>query len=158
MFEVGDRIAHPLHGAGIIERIESKKVGGETREYYVLSMPVGDMLVMVPKETSATIGVRPIIDAKEAGLIIEAIASIEVNMTQNWSRRYRENMVKIKSGDLMEVAFVIKGLVIRDLDKGLSTGERKMLHSAKQIFISEMVLSQGLPYEEVEAHLHAALA
>ncbi|MCL2588950.1 MAG: CarD family transcriptional regulator [Oscillospiraceae bacterium] len=158
MYRIGDRIAHPLHGAGVIERIESKKVSGTIREYYVVKMPVGDMIVMIPKETSDTIGVRPIIEAHEADSIIAAISGLEVNMTQNWSRRYRENMIKIKSGDLMEVAAVIKGLVSREVDKGLSTGERKMLHSAKQILISEIVLSQKVSYEEVEARLSTALA
>jgi len=158
MYRIGDRIAHPLHGAGEIERIEVKKINGALREYYVVKMPVGDMIVMIPKETSDTIGVRPIIDAEEADHIIESIGGMEVNMTTNWSRRYRENMVRIKSGNLMEVAAVIKGLVIRETDKGLSTGERKMLHSAKQILISEIVLSQCVTYEEVEERLSKALA
>jgi len=158
MYRVGDRIAHPLHGAGVIERIDSKKINGAIREYYVVKMPVGDMIVMIPKETSDTIGVRPIIDANEADSIFSAISKLEVSMTQNWSRRYRENMIRIKSGDLMEVAAVIKGLVSRETDKGLSTGERKMLHSAKQILISEIVLSQRVTYEEVEERLSTALA
>jgi len=155
---IGDRIAHPLHGAGVIERIESKKVEGTIREYYIVKMPVGDMVVMIPKETSDTIGVRPIVDEQEADSIFAAISKLEVTMTQNWSRRYRENMLRIKSGDLMEVAAVIKGLVSREGDKGLSTGERKMLHSAKQILISEIVLSQEVSYEEVEERLTTALA
>jgi len=158
MYRIGDRIAHPLHGAGVIERIDAKKINGAVREYYVVKMPVGDMVVMIPKETSDTIGVRPIVNAQEADTIIAAIAELEISMTQNWSRRYRENMIRIKSGDLMEVAAVIKGLVSREADKGLSTGERKMLHSAKQIFISEIVLSQRVTYEEVEARLTVALA
>ena len=158
MYRIGDRIAHPLHGAGVIERIEAKKISGAVREYYVVKMPVGDMIVMIPKETSDSIGVRPIVDAKEADSIFAAISKLEVSMTQNWSRRYRENMLRIKSGDLMEVAAVIKGLVSRETDKGLSTGERKMLHSAKQILISEIVLSQRVSYEEVEARLTIALA
>ena len=158
MYRIGESIAHPLHGAGVIDRIEVKKINGVIREYYVVKMPVGDMVVMIPKETSDTIGVRPIVDAKKADSIIAAIAEIEVTMTQNWSRRYRENMVRIKSGDLMEVAAVIKGLVTRESDKGLSTGERKMLHSAKQILISEIVLSQRVTYEEVEERLTTALA
>lgn len=157
MYCIGDCIAHPLHGAGIIERIESKKINGMLREYYVVKIPVGNMIVMIPKETSDSIGVRPIVGAQEADSIIAAIAQLEVNMTQNWNRRYRENMMRIKSGDLMEVAAVIKGLASRETDKGLSTGERKMLHSAKQIFISEIVLSQRVTYEEVEARLSLVL-
>lgn len=158
MYCVGDYIAHPMHGAGVIDKIESKKINGTVREYYVMKIPVGGMLVMIPTETSDSIGVRPIINAKEAESIINAIKGLEVNMTQNWNRRYRENMLRIKSGDLMEVAAVIKGLVSRETEKGLSTGERKMLHSAKQILISEIVLSQHSSYEEVEERLNLALA
>lgn len=158
MYSVGDYVAHPMHGAGVIDRIETKKINGQVRQYYVMKIPVGGMLVMIPTETSDAIGVRPIIDAKQADNVIKSISKMEVQMTQNWNRRYRENMLRIKSGDLMEVAAVIKGLATRDVDKGLSTGERKMLHSAKQILISEIVLSQKSSYEEVEERLNTALA
>ena len=116
------------------------------------------MLVMIPVSASENIGVRPIIGATEAERIISAISDIEVNMTQNWNRRYRENMVKIKSGDLMEVAEVIKGLMLRETDRGLSNGERKMLHSAKQILISEIVLSKSSSYEEIEEQINMAVS
>lgn len=157
-FCVGDMIAHPMHGAGIIDCIESQKIGGEMKEYYVLKLPVGDMLVKIPTETSAAIGVRPIIDPVEADRLLEAIPNIEVIMTQNWNKRYRENMLRIKSGDLLEVAAVAKGLTFREMSKGLSTGERKMLHSAKQILISEIVLSKSASYEEIEILLNSALS
>lgn len=158
MFNVGDRIAHPMHGAGVVNGIEKRKINGTERDYYVLKLPVGGMLVMIPTESSDTIGVRPIVDADEADSILEAIPDIEINMTQNWNKRYRENMLKIKSGDLMEVAAVIKGLMSRDSSRGLSTGERKMLHSAKQILISELVLSQSSSYEEMEEKLNLAMS
>lgn len=158
MFMVGDRIAHPMHGAGIIDRIEEKVINGVTRQYYVLNIQSGSMMVMIPTESSEAIGVRPIIAPAEAEVLIQAIPQIKPEMTQNWNRRYRENMERIKSGDLLEVAKVIKGLMERDSEKGLSTGERKMLHSAKQILISEIVLSQNSSYEEVEDRLNAALA
>ncbi len=158
MFCVGDRIAHPLHGAGIIESIAIKKIDGTEREYYILKLPVGDMLVMIPVDATKSIGVRPIVSAGDAEHIISAFSNIEVNMTQNWNKRYRENMLKIKSGDLMEVAAVIKGLMLRDTDKGLSTGERKMLLSAKQILISEIVLSNNSSYEEVEQRINLAVS
>jgi CarD family transcriptional regulator len=87
-----------------------------------------------------------------------SIPEIDAEMTSNWNRRYRENMQRLKSGDLFEVARVVKGLMTRDGEKGLSTGERKMLHSAKQILISELVLSKKLTYEEVESRLNAAMA
>ena len=158
MFNVGDKIVHPMHGAGVIDSIVEKKFNGNAMNYYVLKIPVGGMLVMIPTENSADIGVRPIVGREEAESVITSMSSIQVDMTQNWNRRYRENMLRIKSGDLMEVAKVVKGLMERDNYKGLSTGERKMLHSAKQILISEIVLSESASYEEVEARINAALA
>ena len=157
-FRVGDRIAHPMHGAGVIDSIVTKKINGKNRDYYVLKLPAGDMLVMVPVESCEEIGVRPIVQPDEAEKILGAIQGIEVEMTSNWNKRYRENMLRIKSGDLMEVALVIKGLMQRDRERGLSKGERKMLHSAKQILISEIVLSESASYEEVEARLDNAIS
>ena len=158
MFHVGQKIAHPMHGAGIVDSIVQKKVNGVVREYYILKLPVNGMLVMIPTENSGEIGVRPVVEKAEADAVLGALAGIEVDMTQNWNRRYRENMLRLKSGDLLEVAKVVKGLMLRDEDRGLSTGERKMLHSAKQILISEIVLSQSSSYEEVEARINGALA
>ena len=158
MFQVGDKIVHPMHGAGVINSIVTKKVNGVVREYYILKLPVGGMLVMIPTSNSEEIGVRPVVDKDEADRLIASMPDIEVDMTQNWNRRYRENMMRIKSGDLLEVAKVVKGLMLRDVDRGLSTGERKMLHSAKQILISELVLSQNTSYEDVEARINTALA
>ena len=156
-FRVGDRIAHPMHGAGVIDSVVKRKINGTERDYYVLKLPAGDMLVMIPVDTSAEIGVRPIVDADEAEKILGSIPGLEIEMTQNWNKRYRENMLKIKSGNLLEVAAVLKGLMQRDKERGLSTGERKMLHSAKQILISEIVLSESASYEEVEERLNSAL-
>lgn len=156
-FRVGDRIAHPMHGAGVIDSVVKRKINGTERDYYVLKLPAGDMLVMIPVDTSAEIGVRPIVDADEAEKILGSIPGLEIEMTQNWNKRYRENMLKIKSGNLLEVAAVVKELMQRDKERGLSTGERKMLHSAKQILISEIVLSESASYEEVEERLNSAL-
>ncbi|MEG0765704.1 MAG: CarD family transcriptional regulator [Pseudoflavonifractor sp.] len=158
MFQVGDKIVHPMHGAGIVDSIVQKKVNGVVREYYILKLPVGCMLVMIPTENSEEIGVRPVVEKAEADKVIAAIPEIEIDVTQNWNRRYRENMLRLKSGNLLEVACVVKGLMLRDGERGLSTGERKMLHSAKQILISEIVLSQNTSYEEVEARINTALA
>ncbi|MEG0321354.1 MAG: CarD family transcriptional regulator [Oscillospiraceae bacterium] len=157
MFQIGDKIVHPMHGAGIIDAIIQKKVNGITRDYYILKLPVGGMLVMIPTDNTDEIGMRHIVDKERADEVIAAIPNIEVDMTPNWNRRYRENMLRLKSGDLIEVARVVKGLVLRDTDRGLSTGERKMLHSAKQILISELVLSQNSTYEEVDARINGAL-
>ena len=158
MFCVGDMIAHPMHGAGVIDSIEERKMDGFVRKYYILKMPAGGMVVMIPTDSTEQIGVRPIVDSAAADALMDSISSISAEMTSNWNRRYRENMQRIKSGDLLEVARVVKGLMSRDAEKGLSTGERKMLHSAKHILISELVLSKKLTYEEVETRIHDALA
>ena len=157
MFQIGDKIVHPMHGAGVIDSIATQRVNGVVRDYYVLKLPVGGMQVMVPTDNSAEIGVRPIVAAGKAEEIIVALRDIQVENDSNWNRRYRENMLRLKSGDLMEVARVMKGLILRDEKKGLSTGERKMLHSAKQILISEIVLSQNASYEEIEGRINMAL-
>lgn len=147
-----------MHGAGIVESIVQKKVNGVMREYYVLKLPVRAMVVMVPVATSEEIGVRPIVEPEKAVEVLHAIPGLQVEMTQNWNRRYRENMERLKSGDLLEVAFVVKGLMLREQKRGLSTGERKMLHSAKQILISELVMCQSSSYETVEAQIQQALS
>ena len=158
MFQVGDKIVHPMHGAGVIDSIVSKKVNGVVRDYYILKLPVGGMLVMIPTEHTEEIGGRPVVDRDEADRLIAAMPGIEVDMTQNWNRLYRENMLRLKSGACMEVARVVKGLMLREGERGLSTGERKMLHSAKQILISEIVLSKNASYEDVEKRINTALA
>ena len=158
MYQVGDKIVHPMHGAGIIDSIVTRKMNGVLREYYQMRLPTGSMLVMIPTDHTKEIGVRPVVCKDEALRIMDALSSIEVDMSQNWNHRYRENMIRLKSGDLIEVARVVKGLMLRDEERGLSTGERKMLHSAKQILISELVLSQNLSYETVEERINFALA
>ena len=158
IFQIGDKIVHPMHGAGIVDGIVERKLNGVVRSDYSLKRPVGGMLVMIPTDTCDDIGVRPIVTPEAADAVIEAIPDIQVEMASNWNQRYRENMLRLKSGNLLEVARVVKGLFQRDEDRGLSTGERKMLHSAKQILISEIVLSQSSSYEEVEARINHALA
>lgn len=157
MFAVGDYIVHPMHGAGIIENIVSKRINGDEREYYVLKLPVGDMVVMVPVHGCECIGVRPVISHDEAVGILEAFPRIETSENQNWNKRYRENMDKIKSGNLLEVGEVVKSLMCRDNERGLSTGERKMLHSAKQILISELVIALDSDYEQIEKQLSISI-
>ena len=157
MFREGDKIVHPMHGAGVVESIVQQKVNGVMRDYYVLRLPLRSMVVMIPTSNSVEIGVRPIIDSAQADDILARIPGIEVEFDQNWNRRYRENMERIKSGDLLEVAGVVKALMHRDAERGLSTGERRMLHNAKQIIITEIVLAEEVVYADVELRLAAAM-
>ena len=158
MYRVGDKVVHPMHGAGVIDSIVQRKVAGKVEDYYLLRLSVGSMTVMIPTGNTQEIGVRPIVSDEEAKNLIHAMEDIEVDMTQNWNRRYRENMVRLKSGDLLEVARVVKGLLLRESQRGLSNGERKMLRTAKQILISERVLAQSLPYETVEDNIDTVLS
>ena len=147
-----------MYGAGVVESVVQKTVNEVERDYYILKLPNRSMVVMIPTESCEEIGVRPVVDQEQADKVLAAISDIHVEMTANWNHRYRENMERMKSGDLFEVARVIKGLTLRDQKRGLSTGERKMLHSAKQILISELVLAQSLPYETVENSIDTVLS
>jgi len=146
-----------MHGAGIIEAIEEKEVLGERQTYYIMKLPIGDMKVMIPTDNVAEIGLRQVIDNEDVEKVFEILRGEKSNMSQNWNRRYRANMEKIKSGDIFEVAEVVRNLAIRDREKGLSTGERKMLDNARQILISELVLAQDATEEEVEETLNELL-
>jgi len=150
MYSVGDKIVYPMHGAGVIESIEEKEFLGQKQDYYILRMPLGDMRVMIPTTNVVGIGIRGIIDMKEIDGVLEVLKGRSVNVNTNWNKRYRENMVKIKSGSIYEVADVVRTLMQREKNKGLSTGERKMLNSAKQILISELVLAKGANQLEIE--------
>lgn len=150
MFNIGDKVVYPMHGAGIIEGIEEKEILGEKRKYFIMRMPIGDMKVMVPVDNVEDVGVREIIDNGEMDRVISILKGSMSSMPQNWNRRYRINMDKIKSGDIFEIAAVVRNLLMMDMEKGLSTGEKKMLGSAKQMLFSEMVLVADVDVEEIE--------
>ncbi len=147
MYNIGDKVLYPMHGAGIIEAIEEKVVLKERRSYYVLSMPVGGLKVLVPTNNTDEIGLRSIIKRDFIREIMAVFRAPATDNNANWNKRYRENMCKIKSGDILELAAVVKSLMLRDRLKGLSNGERKMLNSAKQILASELILAEVLSSE-----------
>jgi len=147
-----------MHGAGIIESIEDREVLGEKRSYYIMKIPIGDMKVMVPMDNVQDIGLRQIIATNEMDGVLGILQDKNSTMNVSWNKRYRANMDKIKSGNIFEVAEVIRNLTIRDKDKGLSTGERKMLENAKRILISELVLVKDIAEDQVKDLLHDVLA
>lgn len=157
MYNVGDKIVYPMHGAGIIESIEEKEILGKSCSYYVMKIPIGDLKVMIPTNHVDDVGIRDVISITEADRVFKVLKSEQHDLSKNWNKRYRENMVKIKSGDIFEVADVVRSLMQREKERGLSTGERKMLSSAKQILISELVLAKGLNQHEVEDKIHEYL-
>ena len=153
MYNIGDKVLYPMHGAGIIEKIEIQEVLGQQKEYYVLKMPMDGMMVKIPVDNADAIGVRNIISTGEVDAVLEYIEEYEGEFNSNWNKRYRENIAHIKSGDIYEVAGVVKMLMCRDKERTLSSGERKMLVSAKQILISEIMLSRDIPAKKVEGEI-----
>lgn len=151
MFKVGDKVVYPMHGAGVIEAIEEREFLGEKRQYYVMRMPIGDMKVMIPTETSEEVGLRRVISREDVARVLEILRERKSKMSGNWNRRYRANLEKIRSGDPFEVAEVVRNLILRDREKKLSSGEKKMLDSARQILISELVLAQNIGEEEAQS-------
>lgn len=158
MYNIGDKIVHPMHGAGTIAEIKTETVNGSVREYYILNLTGNNMKLMVPVDSSDKVGLRDVISSEKADELLSLAATLEIEEIQNWNQRYRDNAAKIKSGSLEEILRVIKSLMYRDLKNGLSTGERKMLHSAKQIILSELVLAKGMAYSEIELIIDNSLS
>jgi CarD family transcriptional regulator len=151
MFKQGDRISYPMHGAGFIEAIEDKSFLDEKRSYYVLKFSDGDIKVNVPVECAERAGLRKIISHDEYDKVMESFKDLsDVEEPENWNRRNRENLEKMKSGDVFEIATVIKSLLKREIKKNLSSSEKKMLGTSMQILVSELALASNKKDEEVK--------
>jgi len=157
MFKVGDKVVYPMHGAGVIEAIEEREVLGSRQRYYIMRLPIGDLKVMIPTDNVDEIGIRGIIDDRMVEEVFDVLKGDTTKMSQNWNKRYRANLEKIRSGDVLEVAEVVRNLSIRDREKGLSSGERKMLDNARQILVSELVLAKCSDQETISEEIEAAL-
>ncbi|HHY46967.1 MAG TPA: CarD family transcriptional regulator [Firmicutes bacterium] len=149
MFNVGDKVVYPMHGAGIIEAIEEREVLGERQKYFIMRIPYGEMKVMVPTRNAHEVGLRDVISPEDVKKVLDVLRGDKTRMSSNWNKRYRANLEKLKSGDVFAIAEVVRNLAKRDQEKGLSTGERRMLENAKHILISEIVLAEGKSEEEV---------
>lgn len=150
MYQVGDKIVYPIHGAGVISAIEEKEILGAVNSYYMLEVPTGNISLMVPVKNAGEIGVRPVVEPEVIDRLLSHISQSEISVIENWNKRYRENMAKIKSGDLFQIGPIYKYLLEKDLQKGLSSGEKKMFMSAHQILVSEIMLSKNIGKEEAE--------
>ncbi len=157
IFLIGDKVVYPMHGAGVIEDIEERKILGEIKRYYILQVPFGDMKIMIPVSNTDEVGVRNIVSCDELFPVMTLLGENVSEMSENWNKRYRENMEKLKTGDIFEVAEVVRNLMLTDRDKRLSTGERKMLSNAKQILVSEMILVQGISQQEAVDVINSAV-
>jgi CarD family transcriptional regulator len=127
VFHKGDKVVYPHHGAAVIEDLVERELQGETRQYFKLKLAHGDLTLMVPVDNTEEVGLRGVVSKREVKKVIEVLREEESKMPTNWSRRFKTNVEKIKSGDIYQVAEVVRNLSIREKDKGLSAGEKRML-------------------------------
>jgi CarD family transcriptional regulator len=152
-YEVGDHVVYPHHGAGKVMKKEKKKLLGEEREYLTIKILHNDMTVMVPTENAGRAGLRRVIDEDACERVLAVLRDDVSQMPKNWNRRFKHNRDKIKTGDVFELAEVVRNLAIRESEKGLSTGEKQMYTRAKKILASEMMYALEMEEGEAEEHI-----
>jgi CarD family transcriptional regulator len=157
-FKVGETVVYPHHGAALIEAIETRVIKGEEKTYLVLKVAQGDLTVRVPAENVDLVGVRDVVDSAGLDRVFNVLRQPYTEEPTNWSRRYKANLEKLASGDVIKVAEVVRDLYRRDLDRGLSAGEKRMLAKAKQILISELALAERTDEEKAATILDEVLA
>jgi len=157
-FECGDNVVYPHHGAGKVLKKEVRKMFGEEREYLTIKILHNDMTVMVPCENAALAGLRRVIDEETVKKVLAVLEDDVSEMPKNWNRRFKHNRDKIKTGDIYELAEVVRNLAIREHQKGLSTGEKQMFTRAKKILASELMYALAKDEVEAEEHLDNLLA
>ncbi|MDP4756007.1 MAG: CarD family transcriptional regulator [Aquiluna sp.] len=157
-FEVGETVVYPHHGAAEIIEVSKKTIRGETQTYLKLKVAQGDLIIQVPAANVEMVGVRDVIDKKGVKQVFDVLRAEFVEEPTNWSRRYKANLEKLASGDVVKVSEVVRDLWRRDQDRGLSAGEKRMLAKARQILISELALARKVDEEKASAELDKVLA
>ena len=157
MYKVGDKVVYPHHGAGTVVKKETREVLGEKREYLTIQILHNDMTVNVPAENAEAVGLRKVINEDTVKEVVKALTGNGTTMPKNWNRRFKHNRDKMKTGDIFELAEVVRNLALRDRDKGLSTGEKQMFVKAKKILISELMYAKGMDEEETAEWLDGVL-
>lgn len=157
-YRVGDTVVYPHHGAAIIEKREKRNLLGEERDYLVLRLTYGDLTLMVPADATDEVGLRNVVSKKQVEEVLAVLKRRDGSMPTNWSRRFKANYEKLRSGDIFQVAEVVRNLALRERDKGLSAGEKRMLTKSKQILISELAAAVKKSDEQAEALIDEVLA
>src|SRR5690349_24868775 len=152
-FELGDNVVYPHHGAGQVIKKENKKIFGETREYLTIKILHNDMTVMVPCENAGVAAPRRVIDEETVKRVLDVLRDDVSEMPKNWNRRLKHNRDKIKTGDIYELAEVVRNLGLRECEKGLSTGEKQMFTRAKKILASELMYALDKDEDAAEEYL-----
>jgi len=158
LFKVGDKVVYPHHGAGTVVKKEQREVLGEKREYLTIKILHNDMTVNVPSENAEKVGLRRVIDEVMVEKVMKALQGSGTNMPKNWNRRFKHNRDKMKTGDIMELAEVVRNLSLRDHEKGLSTGEKQMFVKAKKILASELMYAKQMDEAEAAVWLDEVLS
>lgn len=158
VFEVGETVVYPHHGAALIEEIKTRTIKGEEKMYLKLKVTQGDLVIEVPAENVDLVGVRDVVDEEGLKKVFAVLQADDVEEASNWSRRYKANVEKLASGDVLKVAEVVRDLWRRDKDRGLSAGEKRMLTKARHILTSELALAKDIDEEEAEKRLDDILA
>lgn len=157
-YSVGETVIYPHHGAAVIERQERRTLNGQERDYFVLRVTYGDLTVMVPSDALEECGVRRVVTQEEVEEVLDILRSPVSKQKGNWSRRFKANHEKLRSGDIFRVAEVVRNLCKRDGDKGLSAGEKRMLAKAKAILLSELAVAIDKDEQQTEELVHQTLA
>ncbi|WP_105301278.1 CarD family transcriptional regulator [Anaerococcus marasmi] len=157
MFKIGDKIVYPMHGAGTIDSIEKKEFLGEVKDYFILKMPIGDMDISIPTNKINEMNIRDVITKEEGDEVLKILDDDPSDMSNNWTVRYRQNQEILKTGDIFEIAKMVRNLAILDNDKGLSTTEKKLLNRSRRILASELVMAGSLKKEEAEAMIDESI-
>ena len=153
IFDVGETVVYPHHGAATIEEIKMRTIRGEEKMYLKLRVAQGDLVIEVPAENVDLVGVRDVVDRDELEHVFEVLQAQDVEEPANWSRRYKANLEKLASGDVNKVAEVVRDLWRRENDRGLSAGEKRMLAKARQILVGELALAEGVDDKKADALL-----
>ncbi|MDY3987090.1 MAG: CarD family transcriptional regulator, partial [Peptoniphilaceae bacterium] len=148
---------YPMQGAGKIVAIEKKEIYGQICEFYILQMPIANIRISIPVKNIDSKGIRPVMSKEDGRKVLEILRSESTHMSENWSQRYRENMENLKSGDPFEMAEIIRNLQIRDMEKGLSASEKKMLSKTKKMLISELIIAGSMSVEEASTLIDEAI-
>lgn len=156
-FDVGDKVVYPHHGAAIVERREVREAFGEKKEYLVLRLAYGDLTLMVPSDNTEEVGLREVINDEEVEEVFAVLRKKDVRMPTNWSRRYKNHVEMLKSGDVYQLAEVVRNLSHRQRDKALSAAEKRMLDTAERLLVSELCLALSEDSDQIKVRLEAAL-
>ncbi|MDP8971360.1 MAG: CarD family transcriptional regulator [Actinomycetota bacterium] len=157
-YRVGDTVVYPHHGAAVIQKREKRTLAGEERDYLVLRLTYGDLTLMVPADATDDVGLRDVCSMQEVDQVISVLRRRDGQMPTNWSRRFKANYEKLKSGDIFQVAEVVRNLSLRESEKGLSAGEKRMLTKSKQILVSELSAAIKKDDEDTEALIDKVLS